>query len=201
MFLRSCGREKYRLVWFDLETTGFNPFKNEIIEIAAVDNLGNTFEQLVKPIKPIPKKITEITKITNEMVQDKADAKTAIELFVEFIRGKNTNTHPIYLIGHNSHSFDMPFVKAKCNEYNIKLPNVYQLDTMRMSQFILTDQWSHSLASLCSLFGIDNKNAHRAMSDVYATQIIYCNLCLLFKREFQKSDPNTLYYKTSVLFT
>ena len=71
MFLRSCGREKYRLVWFDIETTGFNPFKNEIIEIAAVDNAGNKFEELIKPSKFIPKKITEITNISNEMVINK----------------------------------------------------------------------------------------------------------------------------------
>lgn len=201
MFLRSCGREKYRLVWFDIETTGFNPFKNEIIEIAAVDNAGNKFEELIRPSKFIPKKITEITNISNEMVMNKKSIKEVMEIFVDFIKGNEISNKPVYIIGHNIHSFDMPFIKAKCAEFNIKFPNVYQLDTMRMSQFILKDQWSHNLNSLCSLFGIDNKNAHRALSDVYATQIVYCNLCLLFKRDFQKSDPNTLYYKTSVLFT
>tara|TARA_B100000575_G_C23087622_1_gene626871 strand:- start:833 stop:1438 length:606 start_codon:yes stop_codon:yes gene_type:complete len=201
MFLRSCGREKYKLVWFDIETTGFNPFKNEIIEIAAIDNNGDTFEKLIQPNKSIPKKITEITNITNEMVRDKEDIETVMQQFVSFIKGTENNQRPIYLIGHNIHSFDMPFVKAKCNQFNIKLPNIYLLDTLRMSQYILTDQWSHSLESLCNLFGVDNNNAHRAMSDVYATQIIYCNLCSLFKREIKKSDPNTLYYKTSVLFT
>tara|TARA_B100001989_G_C24491705_1_gene439932 strand:+ start:100 stop:705 length:606 start_codon:yes stop_codon:yes gene_type:complete len=201
MFLRSCGREKYRLVWFDIETTGFNPFKNEIIEIAAVDNAGNKFEELIRPSKFIPKKITEITNISNEMVINKKSVKEVLENFIHFVKGNETNNKPVYIIGHNIHSFDMPFIKAKCAEFNIRFPNVYQLDTMRMSQFILKDQWSHNLNALCSLFGIANKNAHRALSDVYATQIVYCNLCLLFKRDFQKSDPNTLYYKTSVLFT
>jgi len=201
MFLRSCGREKYRLVWFDLETTGFNPFKNEIIEIAALDNEGNKFERLVKPIKPVPKKVTEITSITNEILLDKPLIQDVMQPFVDFIKGDETSRKPIYLIGHNIHSFDMPFVKAKCAELDIKFPNVLMIDTMRMSQFILTDQWSHSLASLCSLFGIDNKNAHRALSDVYATQIIYCNLCVIFKRDFKSSSPNLLYNKTSVLFT
>ena len=37
-------------------TTGFNPFKNEIIELAAVDNLGNEFNELIKPKSSISKK-------------------------------------------------------------------------------------------------------------------------------------------------
>ena len=202
MFLRSCGRSKERLIWFDIETTGFNPFKNEIIEIAAVDNEGNEFNELIKPTGKISKKITEITNITQQMVNDKAGINDILIKFVKFIKGLDStdNSKTTYLIGHNSHSFDVPFIKAKCAEFNIKFPNVVHLDTMRMSQYIMDDQWSHNLGALCEVFNIINTNAHRALSDVYATQVLYCNLCLLFKREFNKCSPNLIYYKTSVLF-
>ena len=50
----------------------------------------------------------------------------------------------------------------------------------------MDDQWSHNLGALCEVFNIINTNSHRALSDVYATQVLYCNLCLLFKREFNK---------------
>ena len=199
MYLRSCSKKNCRLVWFDLETTGFNPFKNEIIEIAAIDNDGATFESLVSCNKPVSKKITEITNITTEMLIGKPNIEKVMTDFVNFIKGTSAKTKTIYLIGHNIHSFDLPFVKAVCDKYNIKFPNVYPIDTMRMSQFIL-DEWCHSLDYLCKLFGIDNKNAHRALSDVYATHIVYCNLCLIFKRSFGECSPNLLYYKTSVLF-
>ena len=95
----------------------------------------------------------------------------------------------------------LPLIKAKCSELNIKFPNVIHLDSMRMAQYIMDDQWSHSLGTLCQEFNISNTNAHRALSDVYATQVLYCNLCLLFKRKFKKCTPNLIYYKTSVLFT
>jgi DNA polymerase III epsilon subunit family exonuclease len=199
MLLRSSGRDKYRLVWFDLETTGFNPFKDEIIELACLDNEGGVYESLIKPVKRIRPKITEITSITNEMVEDQRPCVDILREFVEFIKGDVSETRSIYLIGHNIHSFDMPFVKAKCAEFNIKFPNVYLIDTMRMSQYIL-DEYSHNLAHLCQLFGIDNQNAHRALSDVYATQVVYCNLCHFFKRAGIKDSPNRIYNATSVLF-
>ena len=47
MFLRSFSKSNSRFIWFDLETAGFNPFHHNIIEIAAVDNFGNTFNELV----------------------------------------------------------------------------------------------------------------------------------------------------------
>ncbi len=200
MFLRSCGRTKERLVWFDIETTGFNPFKNEIIELAAVDNLGNEFNELIRPKSSISKKITEVTGITREMLKDKETIETIMPKFIDFLNVKDTGL-TTYLIGHNSHSFDVPFIKAKCSELNIKFPNVIHLDSMRMAQYIMDDQWSHSLGTLCQEFNISNTNAHRALSDVYATQVLYCNLCLLFKRKFKKCTPNLIYYKTSVLFT
>ena len=63
-------------VVFDLETTGLNPLEGEeIIEIGAVKVKNNQvidrFDELIKPSKPIPEKISLITNITNEMVQDK----------------------------------------------------------------------------------------------------------------------------------
>ena len=68
MLLRSSGRDKYRLNWFDLETTGLNPFKDEIIEIAVLNNEGETYESLAKPNKRITPFISNITHITNDMV-------------------------------------------------------------------------------------------------------------------------------------
>ena len=47
MFLRSNTNRQERLIWFDIETTGFNIFHNEIIELSAIDNLGNSFNSFV----------------------------------------------------------------------------------------------------------------------------------------------------------
>ena len=63
MFLRSFSPKNGRFIWFDIETTGFNQFHSEIIEIAAVDNLGNTFNELINiGHKKLPKKTVIIEK-------------------------------------------------------------------------------------------------------------------------------------------
>ena len=49
MLLRNA-KNFNRVVYFDLETTGFNIFHNEIIEIAAMDNFGNSFSTLIQKI-------------------------------------------------------------------------------------------------------------------------------------------------------
>ena len=181
MFLRNSSNINYRIIWFDIETTGFNIFQNSIIEIAAIDNQGRKFEKLISYDKFLPKKITEITGITNEMLDNQPNIKSVLNEFVDFIKSTENPNKTIYMIGHNANAFDIPFVKAQCAKYEIKFPKVNSIDTMRMSQYILIDQYSHSLAALCELFGVNNSNAHRAMSDVYATQVIYNNLSLLFK--------------------
>jgi len=89
MLLRSSGRNKSRLNWFDLETTGLNPFKDEIIEVAVLNNDGNKYSSLVKPKKRITPFITNITSITNDMVEEQPDEETILKRFVEFIKADN----------------------------------------------------------------------------------------------------------------
>ena len=196
MFLRSFSPDntKIRLIWFDLETTGFNKFKNRIIEIAALDNLGKTFSTLVNPECFIPKKITEITHINNDMVKDSPIIEEALHDFNEFLRIDQHKT--TFIIGHNSIGFDMPFIKYNFSKYNIKFPQMRAIDTLYMSQLLLPHEYSHKLSRMCELFGIDNNNAHRALSDVYATRILYNQLCVIFKSKFKYASPSCIISKT-----
>ena len=196
MFLRSFSPDnnKIRLIWFDLETTGFNKFKNNIIEIAAIDNLGNKFSTLVNPECFIPKKITEITHINNEMVKDSPIIQEALHDFNTFLRIDPHKT--TFIIGHNSIGFDMPFIKYNFSKYNIKFPKMRAIDTLYMAQLLLPHEYSHKLSRMCELFGIDNNNAHRALSDVYATRILYNQLCVIFKAKFKYASPSCIISKT-----
>src|SRR3990172_4884986 len=99
-----------RFVVFDLETTGLKPDAHEIIEIGAIrvnrdsDN-HDTFQALVRPNKKIPKKITDITGITQEMVEKDGDSlETALPQFIEFVGD-------LPLVSFNA-EFDMAFLTA-----------------------------------------------------------------------------------------
>lgn len=75
-------------VVFDLETTGFSPDKNKIIEIGAVKvvhgEITERFSTFVNPEVPIPYRIEELTSIRDDMVIDAPKIETILPQFMEF---------------------------------------------------------------------------------------------------------------------
>ena len=96
-------------VVFDIETTGFDPFNDKIIEIGAVKMRGKEiigeFSEFVNPEIPIPPKITKLTTITDEMVANAEKIETVLPKFLEFCA--NTT-----VVAHNA-KFDVGFIKQK----------------------------------------------------------------------------------------
>ena len=100
------------LVIFDLETTGFSPYKNEIIQIAAVrvrDGQVLTaetdrFETFVRPRQPIPWFISNLTGIWQDDTGEAPTAEDALRAFSQFV-GDST------LVAHNGARFDLPFTR------------------------------------------------------------------------------------------
>ena len=86
---KRLGRYVGDYVVFDLETTGINPERDSIIEISALKvkdhRVVEEFSTLVNPGRHIPAGATAVNGITDRMVADAPDVRTAIERFVEFI--------------------------------------------------------------------------------------------------------------------
>lgn len=80
-------------LFVDTETTGLDPRRDEVIELAMVRftygidgrifRIGDAFEGLRQPSRPIPDAVTALTGISNEMVAGKKLDPTEIEAFVE----------------------------------------------------------------------------------------------------------------------
>lgn len=94
-------------VVFDLETTGFSPDKNKIIEIGAVKVIGGVitdrFSTFVNPEVPIPFRIEELTSIKDDMVIDAPKIEEILPEFMKFCEGA-------IMVAHNA-EFDMSFIK------------------------------------------------------------------------------------------
>lgn len=94
--------------YLDFEATRFS---NRIISIGCVAENGNTFSTLVKPgdKKKVDKFITELTGITNEMLEDAPTAESAFVDLYNFFVANSDNTEPVYYVYGNS---DAEFLRA-----------------------------------------------------------------------------------------
>lgn len=155
-------------VVFDFETTGMNAEINRIIEIGAVKVMDNeitgTFNTLINPEQYIPRSISQLVHITNDMVADKPAIDVILPRFCEFIGD-------LPLIAHNA-SFDMGFLLANCQRENIDINNPV-IDTLQLSRKYNKECAKHNLAYLTGYFDINLKNAHRAYFDALATCELY----------------------------
>ena len=95
-------------VVIDIETSGINPEKDEIIRLSALKIVsGETageFSSFVKPRKPLSAEVERLTGITNKSLEDKRSINDVLPDFLEFI-GNST------LVAHNI-GFDMRFINA-----------------------------------------------------------------------------------------
>jgi len=160
----------------DFETTGLNPFHDEIIEIAAKKfRSDDQYSTLIKTKKKLDKKIVEITKITDDMlIKEGVSQRVAFHSFGEFIKSSFNLDKPLYILAHNGNSFDFIFLKGILAKLDFKI-DIRYIDTISVSKFVNPRLFSHKLATLChpNIYNIININAHRAMSDVITTEKIF----------------------------
>lgn len=158
-------------VVFDIETTGLSPEKEEITEIGAVKIVDgvitDTFSQLINPEKPIPPKITELTGITDAMVQDKPGIAVVLPEFLAFC-GDAT------VVAHNA-GFDTGFIRQKATRLGLSFHNKIN-DTLRLSRELFPEAGKHSLDAVCNRLGVSLENHHRAVDDATATAEVFLKL-------------------------
>lgn len=163
-------------VVFDLETTGFSPVKDKIIEIGAVKveqgKITDKFSTFVDPKVPIPFQITQLTSITDEMVMDAPDIETVLPEFLEFIKDA-------VLVAHNA-SFDVGFIEQNCRRQNIIL-DFTSVDTVAMARILLPTLSKFKLNIVANALHISLENHHRAVDDAKATADIFIKFIEMLK--------------------
>jgi DNA polymerase III epsilon subunit family exonuclease len=160
-----------QFIVFDLETTGLNPEKDEIIEIGAVKvnrdyNKHDTFTILVRPNKKLPKRISEITGITSEMLQSEGDSlEIAIKEFLQFAGN-------LRLVAFNA-PFDYAFLLNAVSRFGKCLENPISC-ALDMAKRAWPGLRSYKLENLANLGGLNNQGTHRALKDCELTITVYC---------------------------
>nr|AAN10194.1 DNA polymerase III epsilon subunit [Candidatus Fritschea bemisiae] len=155
--------KKEIFVCFDCESTGLDPEKDRIIEIAAIkfsfNAIIDSIEDLINPETLIPQETTRIHHITDEMVQKSPKINEVIQSYLDFI-GESI------VVGHGI-PFDLALLEAEAKRAGVpsRLLNQRYLDTLRLAR-LYGESPTNSLESLRKHFNIQGINAHRAMSDV-----------------------------------
>ena len=153
---------------FDLETTGFDPSDDEIIEIGAIkyknNNLIDKFNVLIKPKGRLPKEIIELTGITEEMLKNCESIEKILPKFIKFIED-----YP--LVAHNS-SFDLRFIENNLKNLELEMIKNKNIDTLYLSRINIKDVPNHRLETLKKYFKLNN-SSHRSIEDCYVTNHIY----------------------------
>jgi len=147
------------LIVIDTETTGFDPRKDRIVEVAAIEldskfNILSEFHSLVNPGIRIPANITAYTGIRNGDVKD-APSFNEISTGLLKMVGKN------YLWGYNV-AFDRRFLKAADGRFGF----LFYKDYMKAIKKLWPGRSNYKQASIAEDLGINYSSGKKALDDV-----------------------------------
>ena len=195
------------VIALDFETSGLNPYHDDIIEIGAkVMGEDKTFKTLVKPKsgKRISHYITELTGISPYYLYRKGQlwTKAYTEFYnwlIENLKMGETNV----IVSHNGEGFDFIFLKRLLKEMRGEMNqetvafdeyDIIYIDSLLLSKRLLCNLNWFSQPYLCSRFDIPVKDAHRALGDVLCLEKLYEKLIQLLSKYHQVSPRDIWAY-------
>lgn len=163
-------RDTYTVI--DIETTGFDPNKDKIIEIGAIKvkngEVVDTYSTLIN-VDYIPDFILNLTGITMEKIYSAPKIEEIILEFYNFLGDS-------VLVGHNIH-FDINFLYDNILSLTGNFLSNDFIDTLRLSKKYIKNISNYKLPTLIKELKLDSDGSHRALVDCYTTKNLYDLLC------------------------
>jgi DNA polymerase III subunit epsilon len=175
-----------QFVVLDLETTGLSPSRDEIVEIGAIkatlsSETHATFHLLVRPGRKIPKRITEITGITQAMVE--ANGVILKEALVEFL----AFVGDLPVVSFNA-EFDIGFLCHAAAREGLQFENRYACALKRARR-----AWpglpSYKLIDLARMGNLPVADAHRALGDSMRALLVFTAATSVLGQKVRWSRP------------
>lgn len=188
---------------FDTETTGFDPCKEQMIEIGAVkiNSDGQIIDRFSKFIKlyridRLPEKIKELVNITDNTLElQGGEVHDVIEEFINFIGDG-------YLVAQNA-KFDISFLAAYFLQNHRVTYSRVCFDTINLGKVIKPGADSYRLAVLAPMFDVEyDVNAHhRADYDAELTAKIFIKQLQLLNLDEDATIDDLLVIEDSAKIT
>lgn len=163
-------------VVFDIETTGFSPLYNKIIEIGAVKvskgEIIDKFSTFVNPEEPIPYRIEQLTSINDGMVIDAPTIDKILPEFLKFCEGA-------VMVAHNA-DFDMSFIISEGKKLGIERDYTI-VDTVALARMLLPHISKYKLDNVAKALNVSLENHHRAVDDAGCTAEIFVKFIEMLK--------------------
>ena len=170
----------------DVETTGFSPKTERLVEVAAVrvedGEVTGRFESLMNPERSIPGRATQVHGITTGMVYEAPPEDEVLPRYRAFL-GEGV------LTAHNL-NFDRGFLNAAFERQNQPTLTGDTLCTLRLARRLLPGLDSHKLGALARFYELSTKGQHRALADAQITATILQKFLrqLAFEHEIEALD-------------
>ena len=174
----------YRVLAFDLETTGISTSRDKIVQIALIgadaDGSSIHYEVLINPQRPIPTGASNVHGIYDSHVRGKPNFNHYAEEISDLMKGS-------VIVGHNARKFDMPLLENEFFRCGIAPPKpIVVLDTLETVRRLKIPR-PHNLAAQCARHGIDLSNAHDAAADAAASLLLLWKLMRDHPSSFRRS--------------
>ena len=191
---------------YDFETSGLNPYHEDIIEIGCrCLESDEVFTCLVQPLsnRILDDKVIELTGITNELLKKEGLVPMdAYKSFFEYLYKIYLVNNDITMVAHNGASFDDIFLKRIHrhlqgegeSKYDDMIETIKFVDSLNVSRLLHPERYSHSMKSMCMLYNIKNESAHRAMGDVDALTTLWDHLMNKIKSKQMDTSGTNLKY-------
>src|SRR5215204_3236785 len=161
-------------VVLDVETTGLQPSRQRVIEIAISHFSGgaetNRWETLCSPGRRVPAYITKLTGIDDDLLKDapafEAIAETAVEFLTDAV-----------VVGHNV-QFDLGFLNAELGRAGRSPVVNDRIDTLALATRLLPGLRKPTLSALAERLAVSGqtKSRHRAGPDAVLTGMVAVTL-------------------------
>ncbi|WP_240339713.1 exonuclease domain-containing protein [Halobacillus ihumii] len=160
--------DKLSMVVFDLETSGFYPYKGDrILSIGAVKMQGDeildeeTFYSLVYSDSAPSEEVEQLTGITNEMLKDSETIHDVLKEFYQFIKSDVLVAHHA---NHEKQFMNHATWHALRKSFRHRI-----IDTTFLTKVIHPEAGLVTLDECCAYYNISNNQRHHALQDAIAT--------------------------------